>query len=83
MARSQLDLFLAAMYRADVMKEGSLSQATELTRKLLAASQPMMEEARRRQGELRAVVKRRGEHVHVERKTLEYLDMLLDERAPA
>lgn len=83
MARSQLDVFLAAMYRADVMKEGSLDEATRLTRKLLAASQPMMEEARRRQQELRPVVKKRGTHVHVEKKTLEYLDMLLDERAPA
>lgn len=83
MARSQLDIFLASMYRADVLKEGSLKEATRLTKKVLSSSQPMMEEARRMQTELRPVVKKRGEHVHIEKKKLEYLDMLLDERAPA
>lgn len=84
MARSQLDVFLAAMYRADVMKEGSMDEAKRVTKRMLAASQPMMEEARRLQVELRPLVKKVGlERAHIERKKLEYLDMLLDERAPA
>lgn len=72
-----LRMWLGAIYRADVLKEGSYEEAISVVRGRLDADQNLRREAEEELRRLKPVVRARPTTTHVEKKTVEYLEVLL------
>lgn len=78
-----LKQWLGAMYRADVLKEGSLDAAVALVKGRFEADQDLQKEARDELRALKPVAKARGGTSYIEAKTVEYLEILLGKKDQA